>query len=291
MSLAAASPHQLPTGSAGSCPPSPPPAISVTSAFFQSPFSNRNTPSQQTPRNVPPNFCGSLSPSIMCVGLKYQRLISKEEDENKDHHSSYALSWKQPVTRLSSDWTPLSSRSSPCNNQLRSPDRRPASTEDRLDRLLAEMGSGSPPKSIVSSNTSVTKPIPVECWELSCLETRFHPAHTSFTVTTLRPCLKNLSTSISSASSTESSETDDPLPDICSMSEDVDQNLDDRSVKVRFDDNRIEEFFTWSRESYDRKGPQPITKLNIREILELKLIKEELGISSPSKSSFTPEAC
>ncbi|WAQ88090.1 hypothetical protein PtA15_9A215 [Puccinia triticina] len=85
------------------------------------------------------------------------------------------------------------------------------------------------------------------CWELLSLETRFQPRHAC----PLRPCLKIHTRSL-------------PL-------------ADDRpsSARVRFDDATVEQLLTWSRESYDRKGPLPITKLNLRELIELKLIKED----------------
>ncbi|KAG0145498.1 hypothetical protein CROQUDRAFT_658554 [Cronartium quercuum f. sp. fusiforme G11] len=47
-------------------------------------------------------------------------------------------------------------------------------------------------------------------------------------------------------------------------------------LKVRFCEGVVEEVLTWSPDIYDRKGPEPITRLSMREVIELKLIKEEV---------------
>ncbi|KAH9812744.1 hypothetical protein DFH28DRAFT_1109447 [Melampsora americana] len=51
-------------------------------------------------------------------------------------------------------------------------------------------------------------------------------------------------------------------------------------VRVRFCEGAVEEILTWSAETYDRKGPEPVNKLSMREMIELKLIKEEVLRSS-----------
>lgn len=253
-------------------------------------------------------------PSSMLPGLKLQRLlieqggIEADENQNPSPHPQSSFSSIIPSTvRSSSDWTPLSSRTNSVHNQIISYDSKLSSTEDRLDRLLAEMEPDNPtssPSSIVKNPNQHHHPSPnsspaahhqkLECWELSSLETRFQPVHhtsSSIQSSPLRPCLKARSTSLSSSnrSSISSRQSIDPMPKDSTQadldfipSSDHPHHLDldqDRSSKVRFDDDQIEEILTWSRESYDRKGPLPITKLNVREIIELRSIKEELGIS------------
>ncbi|PLW05055.1 hypothetical protein PCANC_27624 [Puccinia coronata f. sp. avenae] len=299
-----------PKSSSPGCPPSPPPPVfSLTSAFFESPFSH--TPPSRAPPQ-PDTAPSSLLPALSTSpsGSQLQTLTFDAagnkpamHDDNNDgdhhhhhhHHHHDALDW-----RVSSrEWTPLSQRSSLAARQ-----QTPAQTEDRLDRLLADMDALASPLLQCSSNIPPLDSPQLgslsECWELHSLETRFHPFHNTTTNHPLRPCLKSRSTSVSSASSdTRSSSSDsnsthnsqhfELTPSFQLLHHPALELQDDRTVRVRFDDDPVEEFLTWSRESYDRKGPMPITKLNLREVIELKLIKEELGISpTPAMPALSP---
>ncbi|KNZ60073.1 hypothetical protein VP01_1614g2 [Puccinia sorghi] len=253
----------------------------------------------------------SIHPSVH-VALQLQRLIAEQQTEHQTEQQFSPNDFDSPPSR---QWTPLSSRVSNSLSQ-----QTPAQPVDRLDRLLADMEtviatSPNPPlshhQSSLGSSPQPPSPSPPECWELPSLETRFQPIHTGPHSRPLRPCLKTRSTSISSSVSvsddTHSSASDsdsasshsqfsDPPFEALELPPNPLDIDDERAVRVRFDDDTVEEFLTWSRESYDRKGPMPITKLNLREVIELKLIKEELGISpssvaiSPSSASISPSS-
>ncbi|KAA1112841.1 hypothetical protein PGT21_012468 [Puccinia graminis f. sp. tritici] len=362
MSLATPRPRNLngsTATSASRCPPSPPPPVfSVTSAFFESPFSvSANHSHQPHPRSLSnsPAECmmTTSEPSRSSLGAGFalqQVLIAEEQQPHQPEtagHGRDGVDW-----RASEEWTPLSRRSSVAAGSISARQQTPAQPVDRLDRLLAEMEGSSSPPPPASITTTLSSDSPslasssslLDCWELHSLETRFHPVHHTASSSSsssasknnsplipLRPCLKNRSTSVSSldysssssntrSSTNRSSSSSASSSSQCSgteeeeeeeeREEDGSQNSDsasesalhsppldadeiedgDRTIRVvRFDDDSVEEFLTWSRESYDRKGPLPITKLNLREVIELKLIKEELGIS-PASVSISPSS-
>ncbi|KAH9456853.1 hypothetical protein Pst134EA_020764 [Puccinia striiformis f. sp. tritici] len=304
-----------PPHSAGMCPPSPPPPVfSVTSAFFQSPFSvsnnhHHNNNNHNSPAVHNTKTSETVLPSI-CAGFELQKLIEEPEvDEQQQQQQTTTTSGVDWYA--SREWTPLSMRSTGLSGRRQTP----VQPEDRLDRLLAEMEAVSPTTLSFSNvplhdsskpmSSSLSSPVnSLECWELHSLETRFQPVHHHSSSSPLRPCLKNRSTSICSssfsedaqfsesdsascASGSQSSSSDPPFETIDHPSSPLDLD-DDRVVRVRFADDTVEELLTWSRESYDRKGPLPIMKLNLREVIELKLIKEELGISPISPVSISP---
>ncbi|OAW00046.1 hypothetical protein PTTG_25151 [Puccinia triticina 1-1 BBBD Race 1] len=249
MSLATPAPrHPQP-----SAPPSPPPPVfALTSAFFESPFSPQ-----------PPAPAGRSS-------LRADQLDTLLGDAPR-----WPASTPSTPAAQQAQWTPLSTRAAPVG-------RHPPHQEDRLDRLLAAMEAHAAARPADSPPPCPASPPPAECWELLSLETRFQPRHAC----PLRPCLKIHTRSLPLAVQPEEEEehprTTASLPAQPSALLDLARRpQDDRpsSARVRFDDATVEQLLTWSRESYDRKGPLPITKLNLRELIELKLIKEELGIS------------
>ncbi|MBW0522707.1 hypothetical protein O181_062422 [Austropuccinia psidii MF-1] len=251
------------------------------------------SPSSLSPK---PNTSPTMSSPSLCAGFAFTRLIEEEEEEEETEEEEvhqlmeqeFGLNWTRS-SRPSQAWIPLSARSShhpdPSTSSIQS-------TEDRLDKLLAEIGAQTNDTSIDSNTLSSPKiipcqssPIDLECWELFQLESRFQPIQSSL-ILPLRSCLKSEqfspSSTLSSDLITPSQIQTDQSTDL-HLNENRNQNESVASTRVRFDDQQAEEILTWSSESYDRKGPQPITKLNVREVIELKLIKEELGISqSPS---------
>ncbi|KAI9620283.1 hypothetical protein H4Q26_013853 [Puccinia striiformis f. sp. tritici PST-130] len=290
-----------PPHSAGMCPPSPPPPVfSVTSAFFQSPFSVSNNHHHNNNNTSPAVHNTKTSETVLpsiCAGFELQKLI--EEPEVGEQQQQQTTTTSGVDWYASREWTPLSMRSTGLSGRRQTP----VQPEDRLDRLLAEMEAVSPTTLSFSNvplhdsskpmSSSLSSPVnSLECWELHSLETRFQPVHHHSSSSPLRPCLKNRSTSICSSSFSEDAQisvifSDPPFETIDHPSSPLDLD-DDRVVRVRFADDTVEELLTWSRESYDRKGPLPIMKLNLREVIELKLIKEELGISPISPVSISP---
>ncbi|KAI9629608.1 hypothetical protein KEM48_012829, partial [Puccinia striiformis f. sp. tritici PST-130] len=145
----------------------------------------------------------------------------------------------------------------------------PVQPEDRLDRLLAEMEAVSPTTLSFSNklafNPSITTPHLLPFAPVSKIATSI--CSSSFS----EDAQFSESDSASCASGSQSSSSDPPF-------ETIDHPSSPSTLMM----------IVLSRESYDRKGPLPIMKLNLREVIELKLIKEELGISPISPVSISP---
>ncbi|KAI9621656.1 hypothetical protein H4Q26_015664 [Puccinia striiformis f. sp. tritici PST-130] len=181
-----------PPHSAGMCPPSPPPPVfSVTSAFFQSPFSVSNNHHHNNNHTSPAVHNTKTSETVLpsiCAGFELQKLIEEPEvgdDEQQTTTTTSGVDWY-----ASREWTPLSMRSTGLSGRRQTP----VQPEDRLDRLLAEMEAVSPTTLSFSNSRMLGT---------HSLETRFQPVHHHSSSSPLRPCLKNRSTSICSSSFSE----------------------------------------------------------------------------------------
>ncbi|POW19712.1 hypothetical protein PSHT_04360 [Puccinia striiformis] len=288
-----------PPHSAGMCPPSPPPPVfSVTSAFFQSPFSVSNNHHHQHNHNSPAVHNTKTSETVLpsiCAGFELQKLIEEPEvDEQQQQQQTTTTSGVDWYA--SREWTPLSMRSTGLSGRRQTP----VQPEDRLDRLLAEM-EAVPPTTLSFSNvplhdsskpmsSSLSSPVnSLECWELHSLETlAFNLSITTPHLLPFAPVSKIAPPQSAPLRSpkTLSSRNQIPLPVHPALNHPLLTPPSKLSTIPLPPSNLM--MIVLSRESYDRKGPLPIMKLNLREVIELKLIKEELGISPISPVSISP---